>query len=173
MNASAIAQRLASSESAKRSVVKLLMFGMATALFSHGIPRSVSAQWIDNRITLGNTVEPDPLILKGMSGGEVKATEIVKTEETVTGFCNGFVDSKPNHVLVLSNFFDFLKIEIDSQTDTTIVVEGPGGVWCNDDSVDANPAIEGEWQPGKYKIWIGSYQEDTNNSYLIKITDKN
>lgn len=121
------------------------------------------------QVSLENQVDPNPLILEGVSGGKVKAAEIVQTESTATGFCNGFIDPQPNHILELNSFFEFLKIEVDSSTDTTIIIEGPGGVWCNDDSDNANPAIEGQWQPGNYKIWIGSYQEDTSNSYQIRI----
>jgi hypothetical protein len=50
------------------------------------------------------------------------------------------------------------------------MIKGPGGIWCNDDTNDTNPVIEGQWQPGSYKIWIGSYQVDVFNDYLIKIT---
>ena len=149
------------------------MLGVVSTIFTCVIFNPSMAQSEGKKITLGDRVEPNPLILEGISGGKTKATEIVNTEGTTTGFCNGFINIQPNHVLVLSNFFEFLKIEVNSQTDTTIIVEGPGGVWCNDDSNDANPAIEGQWQPGNYKIWIGSYQEDVNNSYKIKLTGEN
>ena len=124
-------------------------------------------------ITLGNKVMPDPLVIRGETGGKYKAAELINTEGTSTGFCNGFVNKKPNHFLVLSNFFEFLKIEINSNSDTSIIIEGPGGVWCNDDFHGINPLIEGQWQPGKYKIWIGSYQKNNDQDYQMKITSKN
>ena len=158
---------------AKRSLVKIMILGIVSAILGCTLQNPSSAQSVSTRITLGDEVEPDPLIVRGMSGGEIKAAERVNTEGTTTGFCNGFIGTKPNHLLILNNFFEYLKIEVKSQTDTTIIVEGPGGVWCNDDSDDANPALEGQWQPGKYKIWVGSYQEDGNNQYKIKITGKN
>lgn len=152
-----------------KSIFRISMLGLVSAVLSCTILSPGLAQ-SRKKITLDDRVDPDPLIVLGIGGGELEATDVVDTEGTTTGFCNGFVNRRPNHVLVLEEFFEFLKIEVDSSTDTTIVVEGPGGVWCNDDSDDANPAIEGQWQPGRYKIWIGSYQEDANYDYQIKIT---
>ena len=131
----------------------------------------ISAQDIATNTTLERQFTPNPLILEGMSGGKFKATEVAKTEETATGYCDGYVNLQPNHILVLENFFKSLKIEVQSSNDTTILVQGPGGVWCNDDSYNVNPVIEGEWQKGMYKIWIGSYQKNSTNNYQIKITE--
>ena len=161
------------SATVKRSILKCSILSLISIFWSFTALDPGLAQSTNRQITLENQINPDPLLLKGISGGEIKAAEIVKTESTATGFCNGFINVQPNHTLVLSSFFEFLKIEVDSSTDTTIIIEGPGGVWCNDDSVTANPAIEGQWQPGNYKIWIGSYQENVNNSYQLKITGSN
>jgi hypothetical protein len=46
------------------------------------------------------------------------------------------------------------------------------GVWCNDDAGSANPIIEGQWQPGVYQVWVGSYQANSHNKYKIKIKGK-
>lgn len=183
MKASAIAanrsaklsvQRRTFVETAKRNILRCSMLNLISIL-SSSIAFSlitISPSVAQLAVTLENKVEPNPLILEGVSGGSLKATEIVQTESTATGFCNGFIAPQPNHILELKSFFEFLKIEVNSSTDTTIIIEGPGGIWCNDDSDDANPAIEGQWQPGNYKIWIGSYQEDSSNSYQIRIMGK-
>ena len=131
----------------------------------------VGAQHIATNTTLESQFTPNPLILEGMSGGELKATEVVQTEETATGYCDGYVNRQPNHILVLQNFFEFLKIEVESNNDTTILVQGPGGVWCNDDAYNTNPVIEGEWQEGRYQIWIGSYEANSSKNYQIKISE--
>ena len=149
---------------------KISFIGALTVAVSF-LPIPISAQHIATNTTLKPQFTPNPLILQGMSGGNLKAIEVVKTEETATGYCDGYVNSKPNHILVLQNFFEFLKLEVESSKDTTILVQGPGGVWCNDDSYSTNPAIEGEWQKGSYQIWIGSYQENSTNNYQIKITE--
>lgn len=149
---------------------RLVLLGIITAIFGGSIFSPGYAQSAARKITLGNTVEPNPLVVRGKSGGKLKAVEVVNIESTATGFCNGFIGQKPNHILVLGSFFEFLKLEVSSSSDTTIIVEGPGGVWCNDDATSANPAIEGEWQPGQYRIWVGSYQESAKDEYQLSIS---
>jgi hypothetical protein len=123
------------------------------------------------QIALDRQLISNPFTVEGVGGGNVAASQIAKTQTTATGYCEGFVDRRPNHILTLNSFFEFLKIEVESIADTTILIQGPGGVWCNDDFNNANPTIEGQWQPGTYKIWIGSYHQNIDRDYRIKITD--
>ena len=123
-----------------------------------------------NSISINTSLAKNPLIIKGNSGGTIIAKEITQTENTATGYCDGYVRSQPNHILKLESFFESLRLEVESSADTTILVKGPGGVWCNDDASSANPMIEGQWQPGTYQVWIGSYQADRSDNYQIKIT---
>ena len=147
------------------------LFLLETSLIFGSSP--ILAQSSINSIAIDQNSISQPLTFEGMSGGAMTALEITNTEYTATGYCDGFASQQPNHILKLSSFFEFLRLEVESPADTTILVQGPGGVWCNDDSQNANPMIEGEWQPGEYMIWIGSYQADSNNNYRIKITGKN
>lgn len=133
----------------------------------------ILAQSSINSIAIDQNSIAQPLTFEGISGGAITALEITNTENTATGYCDGFASRQPNHILKLASFFEFLRLEVESPADTTILVQGPGGVWCNDDSHNANPMIEGVWQPGEYKVWIGSYQANSNNNYRIKITGKN
>jgi hypothetical protein len=128
------------------------------------------AQEKAKNVTIDPQSSPDPLIIAGVSGGPVEAIEVIKREDTTTGYCDGFVNRRPNHTITLNSFFNFLKVEVESNADTTIMIKGPGGIWCNDDAENANPVIEGQWQAGTYKLWIGSYQENENNDYVIRIT---
>ncbi|MBD2578317.1 hypothetical protein [Oscillatoria sp. FACHB-1406] len=122
--------------------------------------------------TVSPSFSPDPVILRGISGGQFPAREISGRAETATGPCVGFMDSSPDHTLTLTSFFDFLSIEVNSSedTDTTMTVKGPGGAWCNDDITGKNPGIGGQWQEGTYEIWIGSYQKDKYFPYTLRIT---
>jgi hypothetical protein len=133
----------------------------------------IYAQTLVKNITISSQFTPNPLTFEGVSHGSISAREIAKIEETATGYCDGFVNHEPNYTLTLNSFFNYLKIEVESPVDTTILVKGPGGIWCNDDSDSTNPSIEGQWQPGNYKIWIGSYQENSVNNYRVKITQAN
>ncbi len=157
----------------REAIVKnLSLFSLISTIVSLSVTSTILAQEIVKNIILDGQINPDPIMIEGMSGGTLRGSEVVKTQETATGLCNGLVAQQPNHILILKTFFEFLKIEVASSTDTTILVAGPGGVWCNDDYDNDNPALEGQWQAGKYHIWVGSYEE-TPQSYRIKITGNN
>lgn len=130
---------------------------------------SALAQTTD-KITIADVTQP--IVAAGTSGGTVPLQEIAQTENTSTGYCDGYASPQPNHVLELMSFFEFLRLEVESPADTTVLIRGSGGVWCNDDAGTANPVIEGQWQQGVYQVWVGSYQADSNQNYQIKITGK-
>lgn len=116
---------------------------------------------------------PNIIVIRGISGGETAARNVSNRVDTPTGPCVGFVDREPDHVLTLTGFFNFLNIQVRSPADTTIIVSGPGGTWCNDDYQDKNPGIAGEWLEGQYQIWVGSYEKNQYHPYTIQITRGN
>lgn len=124
--------------------------------------------------TVSPRFSPDPVTLRGISGGSVAAREVAGRAETATGPCVGFIDRSPDHTLTLTSFFDFLSVSVEvanpEENDTTLVVRGPGGAWCNDDISGKNPGIAGQWQEGSYQIWVGSYQKDTYFPYVLRVT---
>ena len=121
-------------------------------------------------ITIKRQFSPDPLTVRGMSGGSVPGRNVAGRSKTPTGPCTGFVDETPGHILKLTSGFDYLKLVVQSPQDTTMIVKGPGGTWCNDDFEGKNPGIVGEWLPGDYQIWVGSYQKDKYFPYTLQIT---
>lgn len=121
-------------------------------------------------ITIGPKFSPDPYTVRGMSGGSVPGKQVAGRTETTTGPCTGFVDQTPDHTLQLTSKFDYLKLVVDSPEDTTLIIIGPGGTWCNDDFDGKNAGMVGEWLPGTYQIWVGSYKQDQYYPYSIKIT---
>lgn len=144
-----------------------------TLCISTVIPTVAKAQEVPifGDVRINRKFSPDPLIVKGMSGGSIPASEVGVKKETPTGRCNGFVDTKPDHTLVLQNKFDYLKLVVESPADTTLIIKGPGGVWCNDDFNGKNPGIVGEWLRGTYEVWVGSYQKGKYFPYELKITE--
>ncbi|MEC4896264.1 MAG: hypothetical protein SAL07_25200 [Oscillatoria sp. PMC 1051.18] len=149
----------------------LATIGSLLAVSSASAQVAQSPPIFENR-TIAPTFSPDPLEIRGVSGGDVTARSIVGTAESPTGACVGYIDRQPDHVLTLTSFFKFLKVEVRSSQDTTIVVKGPGGIWCNDDGSNnnKNPAIAGQWQQGAYQIWVGSYQKNAFHDYVMRIT---
>lgn len=132
-----------------------------------------SAGFFEN-LTINLNFKPDPLILRGISGGEIAASGIAGRKETPNGSCVGFVDEMADHVIVLKAFFKTLSLQVESPDDTTLVVRGPGGSWCNDDDPGRgkNAGISGEWLAGSYQIWVGSYQEKRYQPYIIRLSQK-
>lgn len=125
---------------------------------------------IFENVTLSPGFSPDPTTVHGISGGAVVASEMSARTETLTGACVGFIDEQPDHRMLLTEYFNYLSLQVESSEDTTLVVRGPGGTWCNDDYLGPNPAIAGQWLSGTYEIWVGSYSPDAYHPYVIRIT---
>jgi hypothetical protein len=122
-------------------------------------------------IILAAGFTPNPTVLEGIGGGDRPAEAVVETRRTPTGLCLGYVTTDPHEQLTLQTAFTSLEMRVESELDTTLIVLGPDGVWCNDDSVGKNPAIAGPWLPGDYRVWIGAYQSDEEPEYEFFITD--
>jgi hypothetical protein len=107
--------------------------------------------------------------VRGISGGPLAAAQVAERAETATGPCIGFVDTQPDHVLTLTEPFNGLSLQVQSAEDTTLVIKGPGGSWCNDSYTSANPGIAGQWLPGTYDVWVGSHRSTGFFPYIIRI----
>jgi hypothetical protein len=151
--------------------IALLLLGQSSinGVIAQEIQRP--AVTIFESVTLAPGFDRDPLTLRGISGGPLLAPDLAERSDTPTGPCVGFVDEEPDHTMVLDDFFDYLSLQIQSTEDTTLVVRGPGGTWCNDDYTNMNPGIAGQWLSGTYQIWVGSYQEDQYYPYVIRISE--
>jgi hypothetical protein len=145
------------------------MLGAAIALGTFGtVPAWAQAP---HALTLDQGFTPNPTVLQGTGGGDHPAADVVGVRNTPTGLCLGYIDRAPHERLTLESRFDHLELRVESRLDTTLIVSGPGGVWCNDDSDGHNPAISGEWLPGDYRIWVGAYRADEEPSYRLYIED--
>jgi hypothetical protein len=132
-----------------------------------GIAAPVQAQMYGD-VTIDSN-SPGSIEMKGVGGGSRSAQSIAGKASTSTGDCVGFVDGQPDHVLTLKKFFRSLTVTSESGTDTTMVVKGPDGVWCNDDLRDKNAGITGDWKAGTYEVWVGSYSKSKSVPYTLKI----
>lgn len=139
-----------------------------TAAFNPVVNGQTPPKIFEN-VTIQYPFSPDPLTVRGMSGGSIAGSQIAETETTPTGPCKGFMDKDPDHTLKLLSKFEYLKLVVNSPADTTMIIKGPGGTWCNDDFDGNNPGVVGEWLPGTYQIWIGSYKENDSLPYTLKI----
>ena len=152
-----------------RPIVRYLLGSCAIALV-HGLGRQPAAAQAE-AVTLAPGFVPNPTIFKGTGGGDRPAADVVETRRTSTGLCLGYISTDPHEEVIFESKFTRLEIRVESDLDTTLIVSGPDGIWCNDDSGDQNPAIIGQWLPGKYQIWIGAYQAEEEPEYELLFND--
>jgi len=151
-----------------RSLVMVATLVLGVTLNSVAQAQTESPAIFEN-VTLSPKSPPESVTVRGISGGDLPAKNIAGRSDTPNGPCVGFVDDKPNHTMVLTEFFDYLKLQVQSPGDTTMVISGPGGTWCNDDFQGKNPGMVGQWLAGKYNIWIGSYDKTRYLPYKLEI----
>lgn len=116
-------------------------------------------------VSLTTGFMPDPQMLSGMSGGMVQAQQVNPT-------CRGWIGQQPNHVMNLASGFPFLRVYVQAQSDTTLVIRAPNGqFFCNDDTWGFNPDVDAAYGPGQYMIWVGSYSQSTPGPYTITFSE--
>lgn len=111
--------------------------------------------------------QPDPTNMEGQSGGQMDI-------RTTFSQCRGWIASdRPDHIITLTQPFNYLRVEGSSADDTTLVVQGPPGTLCDDDTAgNRNPRLEGTWPAGTYKVWVGSYNQGRFSRYQLQITER-
>ena len=117
------------------------------------------------------TIAPElggPVQLSGTAGGDIRATRFGNTSD---GFCTGWIDATPNHVVTLEQPFEDLSFIVNAPSDTTLVVLGPNGTRCNDDASEDghDPMIRGAWVAGDYRVYVGSYEEGQRIRYSLTL----
>jgi hypothetical protein len=106
---------------------------------------------------------PDPFTVDLQSGGPIRANTLRDNSggnAVRDGRCAGNIADAPDFSLNFTPGSLPLIISVASDTDTTLVINGPDGRWyCDDDSgVGTNPSIR--WQSpqsGQYDIWVGTW----------------
>jgi hypothetical protein len=163
--------------SMKRSMTRAILGGIglagAIALLSPavGLAQVVSRRPMFTNVVLSPRFAPDPMLLRGISGGEMPIQAVSGRFETETGPCIGFVSERPDHRIKLDSFFDYLNVQILSDQDTVMLVKGPGGTWCSDNRTVAGASVAGQWLPGRYEVWVGTLEANRYVPYDLKITE--
>ena len=131
--------------------------------------QDVSEEAAYGSIDLAGGFIPDPYTQEILAGGSVDASWI--------NGCSGYVSDAPDLELDYSNSSFQLSFFVTSDTDTTLIVNDPGGSWhCNDDFNSAggtNPGITfSQPQDGIYDVWVGTYSaDDSFESSNLHITE--
>lgn len=107
----------------------------------------------------------------GSTGGSVSIPAITGGSDRSGNKCLGFGDSKPDHLMTLTQDITKLNLKVNSGgRDTTIVIQGPEGeLRCGDDTGSKKDAsFSGtNWSAGTYKIWVGSMAPGDRGNYRL------
>ncbi|MEI8255323.1 MAG: hypothetical protein WCJ30_06570 [Deltaproteobacteria bacterium] len=125
-------------------------------------PRAASAQVLP----LDSGFQPAARALAGMSGGPYPGAN-------VDSACRGWIPGQPQHSVITRTGFGFLRVFVQSATDTTLVVRGANGtVYCADDTYGLNPGLDlNALPPGRYDIFVGSYSNGTVGPYQLYVSE--
>ena len=124
-------------------------------------------------VALTSGFTPDPKVINVQSGGDVNSATL--NSQAHTGTCGGNIATAPDVRLNFTAAQLPLIISVDSETDTTLVINGPDGHWyCDDDSGQGplNPAVRFEHPAsGQYDIWVGTYRDNQLHPAELNISE--
>jgi len=107
-------------------------------------------------VTLQAGFSPDPHIRNLTAGGAIRA-------ETRFSGCRGSIADAPDYSVYYTSGSLPLIFTVDSDRDTTLVINGPDTRWyCDDDGAESplNPLVRFDNpQSGRYDVWVGTYTQ--------------
>jgi hypothetical protein len=138
-----------------------------TAAASAAAAQNPGASGTAGSISRSAGFTPDPITVSIYSGGGIDASE------TLGGSCVGMVADAPDYEFTYQAGSWPLTFAVDSDYDTSLVINGPDGEWyCVDDSEGLNPILRwGSPLSGTYDIWVGAVGEA--GSSTLYITENN
>lgn len=135
-----------------------LIFSSALVI-NLAVTGKISAQ--EAVVQVSPTSEPDPLVVKGTSGGE-KSSDC------------GNITAAPNQILQVTESIPYLRLSVESTGQPTLLIEGPQKRrFCvlADSNSGEKPEISGYWEAGKYAIYVGDRAQG-QHPYTLSISRK-
>ena len=111
---------------------------------------------------INRNLQPNPLILKGKSGGTVKSN------------C-GNITTEPNQVIQVTESLPYLRLTVESEGKPTLLIDGPGGRFCvmADKYSGGKPELSGYWQAGTYSLFVGELSQGKPSfNYTLSISQQ-
>ncbi|MGI8935335.1 MAG: hypothetical protein ACR2FS_14805 [Phormidesmis sp.] len=111
--------------------------------------------------------------VRGVTAGDYSLTALAGRDRR-RRLCLGYGSAEPNHTLVLSNPARRLQVAVESGGDTTLLIQGPQGIDCNDNPVrnQLDAAVDySDWPKGTYRIWVGSFSRGDRLNYTLRISE--
>ena len=120
-------------------------------------------------VTLSSGFVPDPHTVEVEAGGQLDAADFGPD-------CTGLISNSPDYeVRFETDALIPLYISVESEADTTLIINTPKGDWiCDDDSgLGLDPSIEFTSPvSGNYDIWVGAYgEEDDSQPATLSISE--
>lgn len=137
------------------SLAALMIAGAASAQDA-----SLTATYGEISLRAGFT--PDPYNVSVTAGGSVNGSAL-------PGACTGMISRAPDFEVTYSAGSLPLVFRTISNSDTTLIINGPDGSWnCDDDSYgDGDAQVRfNRPQSGTYDIWVGTFGSNTANATL-------
>ncbi|WP_299489088.1 hypothetical protein [Acaryochloris sp. IP29b_bin.137] len=109
---------------------------------------------------------------QGYAKGTIALHRIVGERDQQKNMCLGYGSPTPDHILVLKNNTNKLRLQVHSQKDTTLLIKGPGNrLYCLDDSAQGKDAgwLATQLPAGKYSIWVGSFERGQQFRYTVTV----
>jgi hypothetical protein len=146
-----------------RIVPLALSLGLLAFQASHVTGQDWTAEPTYGKIELSGGFAPDPLARALTAGGS--------NEVAIEGCSYGFVAEAPDVDLVYeTGGSTTLYISVQSDDDTTLLINLPDGTWaCDDDGLGGrNPLVVLQNAPeGLYDIWVGTYGDEMVAAALL------
>jgi len=108
-------------------------------------------------------VDTAPGVLTGQAGGTRQAHELAPE-------CRGWVAMVPGHAIEVAASME-LTVRVQSDDDTTVAIVGPGdAVTCADDEDGLNPVVRRRFEPGRYVVYVGAFEEAAAPTYTLTVS---
>ena len=111
---------------------------------------------------------PDPHVRNLTAGGSIRA-------QTRFSSCRGYIANAPDYSVYYTAGSSPLIFTVDSDRDTTLVINGPDTRWyCDDDGADSplNPLVRFNTpQSGRYDVWVGTYSSGSGAPATLFVSE--
>ena len=111
---------------------------------------------------------PDPHVRNLTAGGSIRAQSRFSS-------CRGYIANAPDYSVQYAAGSSPLIFTVDSDRDTTLVINGPDTRWhCDDDGADSpfNPMVRFDNpQSGRYDVWVGTYSSGSGAPATLFVSE--
>jgi hypothetical protein len=144
------------------------LIAAATLICASGaVAQDTSRRTNYGELSLDSGFSDDPRVVSLQAGGDISA-------QRAGSDCRGFITDAPDFRVFYNAGSLPLIISVDSNADTTLVVNAPdGSFYCDDDSGEGSkPSVRfNNPDSGRYEIWVGTYSSGNAQPARLHISE--